>query len=60
MFGAGWIMVMMMMRKMSCVSGCITIMGMDRVTRAVTAVEQAAQWLCIKEVRQSRADLGGQ
>ena len=52
--------VMMMMRKMSCVSGCITIMGMDRVTRAVTAVEQAAQWLCIKEVRQSRADLGGQ
>ena len=49
---------MMMTRKMSCVSGCITIMGMDRVTRAVTVVEQQAT--VVEVVEQSRADLGGQ
>ena len=32
-----------MMRKMRGVSGCITIMGMDRVTRAVTALEHCVE-----------------
>ena len=59
MFGTSQIMVMMIVvRKKSSVSGCITIMGMDRVTRAVTVVEQQAT--VVEVVEQSRADLGGQ
>ena len=50
--------MMIVVRKKSGVSGCITIMGMDRVTRAVTVVEQQAT--VVEVVEQSRADLGGQ
>ena len=44
-----------MMRKMRGVSGCITIMGMDRVTRAVTALEHCVEGAEAEQGRPWRA-----